>query len=138
MKVSELMSKGVVSVGPKDSLQAAAQLMKQAGVGSLPVAEEGRLQGIITDRDIVTCSTAEGIDPRQITVSQCETRDVLTVGPQDPVEKVANIMKDHQVRRVPVVEDGRVVGMVAMADLAREEELRAKAEEALTEISRPS
>jgi len=132
-----MMSSSVVSVKSSDTLQKAATRMKQSDIGSLPVMEGKRLEGIITDRDIVLCGVAGGRHPGEVTVGECESKSVWSVGPDADIEEAAGIMREHQVRRLPVVEKDEVVGMIALADLTREEESRSLAGDVLTDVSRP-
>ena len=107
-------------VDTADTLEVAARHMRDADVGSLPVVDgEGAVTGIITDRDIVVSAIAEGKDPTAVTVGELVDATVVTVAPDDSVQQVLAVMKEHQIRRVPVVDGGRVVGMLAQADVAR-------------------
>jgi CBS domain-containing protein len=97
----------------------AAQLMKSEDVGSLPILEGERLVGMVTDRDIVLRVVAEGKDVRSSTVGEIASRDLVTVDPQQDLDEALRLMAQHQVRRLPVVEeDGRLVGILAQADVA--------------------
>jgi CBS domain-containing protein len=99
----------------------AAKLMASEDVGSLPVTEGDRLVGMVTDRDIVTRVVAEGKDAQVATVGEIASKDLVTVDPQQDLDEALKLMAQHQVRRLPVVEeDGRVVGILAQADVARE------------------
>jgi CBS domain-containing protein len=96
-------------------------MMKDEDVGSLPVVDEaGQLVGILTDRDIVVRAVAEQVDPQSVHVSDVASRDPVTVNPDDDLEAALSLMGRSQVRRLPVVEDGRLVGMLAQADVAIE------------------
>jgi CBS domain-containing protein len=99
----------------------AARLMKSEDVGSLPVLEGDRLVGMVTDRDIVIRVVAEGNDVQTATVGEIASRDLGTVDPQQGLDEALRLMAQHQVRRLPVVEeDGRLVGILAQADIAQE------------------
>jgi CBS domain-containing protein len=101
----------------------AAKLMKSEDVGSLPVTEGDRLVGMVTDRDIVTRVVAEGKDAQAATVGEIASKDLVNVDPQQDLDEALSLMAQHQVRRLPVVEeDGRLVGILAQADVAREGE----------------
>lgn len=114
------MSSDVVAVDAADTLEVAARHMRDADVGSLPVADgEGAVVGIITDRDIVVGALAEGKDPTAVTAGSLTDGTVVTVAPEDSVEEVLAAMKEHQIRRVPVVDGTELVGMLAQADIAR-------------------
>ncbi|MBV8155213.1 MAG: CBS domain-containing protein [Candidatus Eremiobacteraeota bacterium] len=117
---SDIMTENVESVREDDSLQTAAERLAQHDVGALPVCDErNHLKGIITDRDIVVGAVARGKDPAKTTVGEVETRSPITVGPDEPVERVTEIMAQNQIRRLPVVENGELVGMISQADVAQ-------------------
>lgn len=112
-------------------------MMRENDVGSIPVVDGNQLVGILTDRDIVARAVADNADLRTTTVGDVASRDVFTVGPEDDLDEARRLMADQQVRRLPVVEDGHLVGILAQADvamLAREKE----AGEMLEDISRPT
>src|SRR5206468_10155843 len=94
--------------------------MKQEDAGVVPVTENGRLTGMITDRDIAVRVVAERKDPQSTTVREVASTDLVTVDPQQDLDEALRLMTQHQVRRLPVVEeDGRLVGVIAQADVAR-------------------
>jgi CBS domain-containing protein len=97
----------------------AAKLMKQADAGMIPVVSDGTLLGTVTDRDIVLRVVAEGKDPQSTTAGEIASTDVVTVQPDQELDMALKLMARHQVRRLPVVEGGRLVGVVAQADVAR-------------------
>ena len=136
MKVSEIMSGRVVSVGMREPVSAAARLLRQFNVGSLPVCDgQRRLRGVVTDRDIVTRCVAVGEDPAETPVSKIMTRGVRTVAPEDELDHAVRVMGEEQIRRLPVVEDGQLVGVVSLCDMARAKSCAMEAGAALTEIS---
>ena len=136
MTVREIMNTDVVSVAPEESVRCAARLMSRHNIGALPVcAEGGRLRGIVTDRDIVLRCVAQEMDPAETPVREIMTRAMVTAAPDDELACAAGRMADSQVRRVPVVENGRLVGMVALGDLARRRTCAMEAAQALCEIS---
>jgi CBS domain-containing protein len=136
-KVRNAMTPGVRAVAPTDSVTEAAQAMKEQDVGSLPVVEGARLVGIVTDRDIVVRAVAEGVDPRTATVGEVTSGDLVTVEPDEDLDDALKLMAQHRIRRLPVVEDGRLVGVVAQADVALEANDK-DAGEMLAEISQPA
>ena len=136
-KVRDAMTPGVRAVAPTDSVTEAAQAMKEQDVGSLPVVEGESLVGIVTDRDIVVRAVAEGVDPRTATVGDVTSGDLVTVEPDEDLDDALKLMAQHRIRRLPVVEDGRLVGVVAQADVALEANDK-DAGEMLAEISQPS
>ena len=135
--VRDVMTPGVRTVSPAQSLADAAEVMKGEDVGSVPVVEEGRLAGIVTDRDIVTRAVAERRDPQTVKVEEIASRDLVTVEPEQDLDEALALMARHQVRRLPVVEEGRLVGMLAQADVALEAKEK-KVGETVEEISQPT
>ncbi|MDW7685052.1 MAG: CBS domain-containing protein [Bacillota bacterium] len=135
--VSQIMTKNVVSVSSQQSVQEAAQLMKQHNIGVIPVVDNGELKGILTDRDITIRSTADG-DKANTPVSQCMSTDIKVATSNMDVHEVANLMAQYQIRRLPVVENNQLVGMVAIGDLAEENIYKNEAGDALSNISTPS
>ena len=120
MKVGEVMTADVELAAPDDTVQTAAKLMADSGAGALPVGENDRLVGMVTDRDIVIRGIADGSDPHAVKVGDIASRDVVTVRPDDDLDEAMRLMAQHQVRRLPVVDDGHLVGVVATADVAQE------------------
>ena len=121
-KVADIMTRDVETVSPLATVQEAAERMKAANIGSLPVCQESRLIGTITDRDITIRVTAEGRDPQATPVRDVMSHPVVAVRPQQDVLEAEQLMHDHQVRRLPVVEqDGRLVGYLTTATIAKKE-----------------
>jgi len=119
-RVSEIMTQNVETISPTATVQEAAERMKADNIGSLPVTQDSKLIGVITDRDITIRVTAEGRDAQSTKVRDAMSADVVTVRPQQDVVEAEQLMHDHQVRRLPVVEqDGRLVGYVTTATIAK-------------------
>ncbi|HOA56302.1 MAG TPA: CBS domain-containing protein [Clostridiales bacterium] len=137
MKVKDIMTKNVASVKPDASVSEAADLMQRYNVGSIPVCDDNGVVGIVTDRDIVMRNVTVGSDPRSTPVSSIMTTNVTTVSPDTDVDELGVIMSQKQVRRVPVVDNNNLVGIVALGDLAVDNRFDTEASEALTEISKP-
>ena len=136
MQVRDLMNPSVVSITPNESAALAARLLSRHNVGSLPVcAEDGRLRGIVTDRDIVTRCIAAEDDPAQTPVRDIMTRNCVVVSPDDDPREATRLMAAQQVRRLPVMENGKLVGMVSLGDLATCHAFDMEASKALSEIS---
>lgn len=134
--LKEVMSSDVVCCSPDQTLKEAAELMSKHNIGSIPVVDNGRLEGIITDRDITLRSTAKGKDDDKVRVDECMTSNSMISGtPEMDVHEAAQLMSNHQIRRLPVVDNGRVVGIVALGDLATENQYSNEAEAALSGIS---
>jgi CBS domain-containing protein len=124
------------SIGASEPVVDAARLMREQHVGSLPVTDNERLVGMITDRDITTRVVAEAADPRTISVGDVFSRDLISVEPDQDLDEALRLMAHHQVRRLPVIENGSLVGIVAQADIALRE--NAKTGELVEAISEPS
>jgi CBS domain-containing protein len=119
--VRDLMTSNPQTVEPDAPVAEAAKLMKQEDVGIVPVVEGDRLVGTLTDRDIAVRVVAEGKDPQSTRVSEIASSDLVTIDPQQDLDEALRLMAQHQVRRLPVVEeDGKLVGIVAQADVARQ------------------
>jgi len=133
--IREIMTPNPSTIEPSNSVVEAARIMKQEDAGVVPVTENGRLTGMITDRDIAVRVVAERKDPQSTTVREVASTDLVTVDPQQDLDEALRLMTQHQVRRLPVVEeDGRLVGIVAQADVAREGD-DAKTGQVVQEIS---
>jgi CBS domain-containing protein len=141
LKCSGIMSEDPTACRPTDTVVEAARLMKVNDVGPIPVVDDNknrRLVGILTDRDIAVRVVAEARDANATTIEEVMTRDLVTVGPDDDVERALNAMEEHQVRRIPVVDgDGRLVGIIAQADIAARMVAPAKTAEVVERISQP-
>ncbi|MFD0866374.1 CBS domain-containing protein [Tessaracoccus lubricantis] len=114
----DLMSSPAECLAPDDTLADAAKELARHDVGSMPVLDNGRLVGVLTDRDIVVSAIARGMDPSSTRVSEIATADVVSVNVDDDASVVAQVLADHQIRRVPVLDGDEVVGIVAQADVA--------------------
>jgi CBS domain-containing protein len=137
MNVSDYMTRDVTVVTPNDTLQQAAKIMGQLDCGALPVGENDRLVGMITDRDIAIRAVAEGKDPVQTRVRDVMTREVKYCFEDDLLSDATDMMSELQLRRLPVISrEKRLVGILSLGDIAREDEPR-QAGEALQGISRP-
>ena len=136
MQVRELMNPNVVTIEPTSSAALASRLLSRHNVGSLPVCTpDKRLRGMVTDRDIVLRCVAAEEDPAQTPVKDIMTRRPAVVTPQTDCRAAAQLMSRHQVRRLPVVEGDKLVGIVSLGDLARCQRLDMEAAHALSEIS---
>lgn len=136
MLVSELMNDSVVSISPDEPASLAARLLFRHNIGSIPVcSEDGKLRGIVTDRDIVLRCVAAENDPETTPVREIMSRSVITVSPDDDVRQATQQMASGQIRRLPVTKDGRIVGMLALGDMAKTHSFDMEASKALSEIS---
>ena len=136
MRVRDLMSKSVVTITPEESAALAARLLSRHELGALPVcAADGTLAGIVTDRDIVTRCVAAGEEPGRVPVRDIMSPAPSVITPETPISGAARLMAQRQVRRLPVVEQGHVVGMLSLGDLARSRRTDTEAAEAPSDIS---
>jgi CBS domain-containing protein len=135
--VKDAMTSSPATATPSQTLAEAARLMKEQDIGSVPVVDGSRLVGVLTDRDIVVRAVAEGGDPRTVQVGEVASHDVVTVRPDDDLDEALRLMAQHQIRRLAVVEDGQLVGVVAQADVALEAKEKAVGH-VVEEISRPA
>ena len=118
MQVREIMTRDVTALAPTATIAEVAQHMRYLNVGSIPLMQNDRLVGVITDRDIVVRVVADGLDPHLEQAEMHMTREPITVTPDTSVAEAARVMASKQVRRLPVVEGGRLVGYLALGDLA--------------------
>ena len=116
----EIMTQKPVTVEATDTVVAAARSMRDGNIGDVVVVDNGQIQGILTDRDIVVRALAEGRDPARTTVGEICSRELTTLSPNDAIGDAEKTMRDRAIRRLPVVEGGRPVGIVSLGDLAVE------------------
>ena len=136
MKLREIMTNQVVKIRPEESVSVAARMLERNNIGSMPVcSKDGRLCGILTDRDIVTRCLAAGKSPQDTTVREVMTGKVYVGRPDMEVSLAAGLMGREQIRRLPVMQDGKLCGMVSLGDLAGKEESSIEAGDALSDIS---
>ena len=129
--IREVMTKDPITLTPDSSVVDAAKAMRDADVGPALIADDGGLQGIVTDRDIAVRVVAEGRDPSSTKVSEIASTGLATLTPDDSVEDAIKIIREQKVRRIPIVENNRPVGIVAIGDLAVERD----SDSALADIS---
>jgi CBS domain-containing protein len=135
--IRDTMTTDPLSITPRDPVVEAARLMRDENIGSLPVTDGGRLVGMLTDRDIAVRVVAEGMSPDSTTVADVLSPDPVAARPDQDLDEALHLMAQHQVRRLPVVEDDRLVGILAQADVALEEKEK-KTGELVESISQPS
>ena len=129
--IREVMSSRPVTVEDSSTVFDAARAMRDEDIGVVIVVNHGSIRGVLTDRDVVVRAVAEGRDPKSIKVGEIVSEDVATVTPDEPVDKVVSLMREKAIRRVPVVDGGRPVGVVSLGDLAVERDSKS----ALADIS---
>ena len=117
--IRDLMTSNPATAEPSTTVVDAARIMASEDVGPVPIVEGGRLTGIVTDRDLVVRVLAESKDPNSTTVGEIASSDLTTVSPDTDLHEALDLMSASKVRRLPVVEGGQLVGIVAQADIAR-------------------
>lgn len=136
MKVREIMTKNVVRIHPDEPVEVAARALAQYNVGVMPVCgNDGRICGVVTDRDLVTRCVAAGRSAGTTSVKDVMTGRVIAANPEMDVSAAAHLMGREQVRRLPVVENGKLCGMISLGDMANREENMMDAADALAEIT---
>jgi CBS domain-containing protein len=139
MKCSEVMTENPSCCLPTDTVFEAAQLMKSEGVGPIPIIndkETRKLEGMVTDRDLALKVVAEGLDPKNTKVEEVMTTGIVTCGPDDNANKAIELMEQHQVRRIPIVDgSNRLLGIIAQADIATRMNAPQKTAEVVEQIS---
>ncbi|NOU75730.1 CBS domain-containing protein [Paenibacillus sp. LMG 31458] len=133
--VRDIMTKDVKVCAPHDSVVAAAKLMRDINCGSIPVCEGKKVVGMITDRDIVISCVADGKDCNITHCHDCMTTNVISCSPDIDAHECARLMSEHQIRRIPVVQNGEIVGICAIGDLATVNIFVNEAGDALSQIS---
>ncbi|WUI00797.1 CBS domain-containing protein [Spirillospora sp. NBC_00431] len=123
-KVRDIMTGSPTSVSPELDIVTVARAMRDEDIGAVLVIDGEDLQGLVTDRDLVVRGLAAGGDPARAKIGGIASRATATVGPDDSLDRAAQIMRERSVRRLPVIEDGRPVGIVSIRDLATEEDSR--------------
>ena len=137
MLVKDLMTTDPLTISPEAPVSAAARLLSRYNLGVLPVAGNGKqLCGVLTDRDIVLRCVAAEKAPEKTTVREIMTRRVLSAAPGDELEKAAQLMAQEQVRRLPVTDGGRLVGLLSLGDFSANREFAMEASACLAEICR--
>ncbi|MCE0740613.1 CBS domain-containing protein [Bacillus inaquosorum] len=134
MKIRDIMTKNVECSEPTASMTELAKKMRDSNVGSIPICENGTLQGIVSDRDIVTRCLAE--NQMDAKASDIMSADIVSGHPEMSAEEAGQLMSEHQIRRLPILENERIAGIVALGDLSVEKDTDRKAGEALSEISK--
>ena len=137
-RVADIMTRSVECVAPETPVREVAERMKTRNIGSLPVCQNGKLVGTITDRDVTVRATADGRNPDETPVGDIMSKEVVTVRPDQDLSEAEQLMHDHQVRRLPVVDDdGTLVGYLSMAKIAQNEQDEKVTGRVLKGISEP-
>ncbi|ACB84250.1 CBS domain-containing protein [Natranaerobius thermophilus] len=137
MKVRDVMTSEIFSVDKGENVSRAAQIMRETNIGVLSVHDGENVVGMLTDRDIAIRNVALE-NSVNVPCEEAMTADVISCSPENSVEEAADIMAKYQVRRLPVIENGKLVGMVALGDLATENQTKDEAGQTLSQVSTPS
>ncbi len=136
MQVKDIMSDRVISVSPEENLAVAARLLSRYNIGALPVCtKDGKLKGMVTDRDIVLRCVANEEDANSVKVSEIMTRRIVSIEASQSLHDATDLMAKKQIRRLPVEEKGKVVGMISIGDLAKVPDFSTEAAMTLCDIS---
>jgi CBS domain-containing protein len=133
--VRQAMTEAPETATPDMSAADAAQLMRKVDTGVIPVAEGDQLRGLVTDRDIVVRVVAERNDPDEVRLSDIMTESTVTIAPDDPLSDARDLMAERRIRRLPVIEGGRLVGIVSMGDIAVHDESKSEVGQTLEDVS---
>jgi len=136
-RVADVMTPGVETTTSSETLRDAARTMRMGDFGAMPVVDDGRLVGMLTDRDIVVRAVAEGLDPMSARVGDVASPSPVAVAPDQDLDEAMELMAEYRVRRLPVVDGERLVGVVSQADVALEANEK-KTGSVVQEISEPS
>lgn len=137
MKISEIMTGNVASLNVEDTVERAAQLMMEHNIGSIPVCRGEKVVGIITDRDITLRSVANGENAKVQSVKEIMSSNPVIIELDMDTDDAARIMSERQIRRLPVVKNGNLVGIIALGDIATNSSIQQLSEKVLYEISEP-
>jgi len=137
MKIKDVMTQDVFTLSPEATVKDVADKMKEFNVGAIPIVENNRPVGIITDRDIVLRTVSKNKNPADVKAFEIMSSDLVFGSPDMDVDDAAALMSRYQIRRLPVVDRDRLVGIVALGDLAAHPHLADEAGEALSDISTP-
>jgi CBS domain-containing protein len=138
MRVADVMTSEVSTVMPNTTLVHVAQMMADLDIGVIPIVEMSQLVGLVTDRDIVVRALATGMDPGTTPARDIMSAPVISASPDIDIEEAVDLMEEHQIRRLPVLDNGKLVGIIAFADLAVDVGDEQLAGEALSEVSQPA
>jgi CBS domain-containing protein len=135
MKVRDAMTERIAKAQPETTLEEIAMMMKTENTGAIPVVEEDELIGIVTDRDLVMRCIAEGGDPTDMTAEDIVSEEVETINPDSDIEEALQLMSQKQIRRLPVVDNGELIGMISIGDIAVKQGDQEESGRALKDVS---
>ncbi len=133
---NEVMTQSLATCSPDDSVAHVASIMRDRDIGDVLILEDGKLTGIVTDRDLAVEALADGIDPQHTPIRRFMCSKLITGNPEWSMSKVARTMARHQIRRLPIVQDDQLIGIISLADVARHEHRKGVLAKSLREISR--
>ncbi len=136
MKLRDIMTQAVIKIDPEETVAVAARILARNNIGSLPVCGKyGNICGVVTDRDLVIRCLAADKDPKNTPVREIMTAGVVSAPPEMDAAMAASLMGSRQIRRLPVVDNGKLCGMVSLGDMSRRDEMAYDAGDALAQIS---
>lgn len=138
MYIKDIMTKNVVSVSQDYDIRTVAELMKKHNIGALPVCLDGKVIGIVTDRDIVLRAIATGKDTNKLTVKDVMTLNPVIAYPETEIQEATKLMSSKKIRRLPIVSNDKLVGIVSLGDISVDPNLNKNAEKVLENVSQPS
>jgi CBS domain-containing protein len=130
-KVKDVMTKKVICLDVKSSITKAAKLMEEKGIGSVLITEKGKAAGIVTERDIITKCVAKGMDPNKVIVEGVMSTPLVSVDQDCMVDDAAKLMVSKMIRRLPIIDNGEIVGMLTSTDLIRNVAKKGRKEDSL-------
>ncbi len=136
-KANEVMTQSLATATPDDSISHVAMIMRDRDIGDVLIMEDGKLRGIVTDRDLVIQALTDSVDPHTTPIRNFMSEKVVTGNPDWSMGKVARTMAKHRIRRLPIVEDGQLMGIVSLGDVARHEHRHSIVNKSLKAISMP-
>ncbi len=137
-KANEVMTQSLATCSPDETVAHVASIMRDRDIGNVLIIEDGKLSGIVTDRDLVVNALVDGIDPQHTPIRRFMSSKVITGSPEWSMSKVARTMARHQIRRLPIIQDDQLVGIISLADIARNENRQGVLAKSLREISKSS
>jgi len=138
MKIKEIMTSDIIALSLRDNCGDACQKMREFNIGDVLVAEGNELVGIVTDRDIALRCVADNLNPWDTKLSDVASLEPITADQEMPIAECSDIMSENQIRRLPIVSNGELVGIVSLGDLAVDAPEESDVEETLEEISQPT
>ena len=137
MKIKEVMTKNIKSVTPQSGIDEAAKIMENDDTGFVPVVTDGILCGVITDRDIALRCVAQNTNPQKLAAKDIMSTRVVHISPDNSVTEAARLMAKEQIRRLPVCEEGKLVGVITLGDISRSKNYFSETAAAFCDISKP-